>query len=79
MRRRRDALFGIVDNWVILIGLIVRGSTRWHRHDLNQVGQVLGFGFLVGFIESEKALTSFLLDPFFQFWIEDKGMLFEEE
>ncbi len=23
-------------------------------------------------------LRSFLLDPFFQFWTEDKGMLFEE-
>ncbi len=55
MRRRRDALFGIIDNWVILIGLIVRGSTRRYRHDLNQVGQVLGFGFLVGFTTSEKA------------------------
>ncbi len=51
-------LFGIIDNWVILIGLIVRGSTRRYRHDLNQVGQVLVFGFLVGFIASEKALDA---------------------
>ncbi len=48
-------MFGIIGNWVILIGLIVRGSTRRYRHDLNQVGCVLGFGFLVGFIMSEKA------------------------
>ncbi len=48
MRRRRDALFGIIDNWVFLIGLLVRGLTRRYRHDLNQVGRVLGFGFLVG-------------------------------
>ncbi len=51
LRRRRDALFGIIDNWVILIGLIVRGSTRRYRHELNQVHQDLG----VGFIVSEKA------------------------
>ncbi len=25
--------------------LIVRGSTRRHRHDLSQVGRILGFGF----------------------------------
>ncbi len=28
-----------------LTGLIVRGSTRWYRHDLSQVGRILGFGF----------------------------------
>ncbi len=55
VRSRRDALFGIIDNWVVLIGLIVRGSTRRYGCDLNQVGQVLEFGFLVGFITSEKA------------------------
>ncbi len=34
-----------------LTGLIVRGSTRRYRHDLNQVGRILGFGFTT----SEKA------------------------
>ncbi len=51
LRRQRDALFSIIDNWVILTGLIVRGSTRRYRHDLNQVGRILGFGFTT----SEKA------------------------
>ncbi len=44
LRRRRDALFRIIGNWVIPIGLIGRGSTRRYRHYLSQVGWVLGSG-----------------------------------
>ncbi len=44
----------MIETWVVLTGLIVRGLTRQYRHDLNQVGQILGFGFLVGFTTSEK-------------------------
>ncbi len=53
----RDALCRIICSWVILIGLIARGSTRQYRRDLNQVDQVLRFGFLVSLITSKNART----------------------
>ncbi len=38
LQRRRGAFFRIIGNWLIPIVLIVRGSTRRHRRDLNQNG-----------------------------------------
>ncbi len=37
--------------------LIVRGSTRRYRHDLSQVGRILGFGFSVGITTSKRRGT----------------------
>ncbi len=55
LRRHRATLFSIIDNWVILTGLIVGVLTRRYGQDLNQVGHILGFGFLVEIVTSKKA------------------------
>ncbi len=55
LRRHRATLFSIIDDWVILTGLIVWVLTRRYRQDLNQVGHILGFGFLVEIVTSKKA------------------------
>ncbi len=50
-------MFGIIDNWVILTGLIVRGSTRRYRHDLNQLVKFSGSGSWSGLARRKRRGT----------------------